>query len=105
MKLQWKKPTPGRVAAWICAPLLALLSGGMMLLGKLFAWRILWIWGLTGLLPGLVQTVLLALPIIISVCMIALSAFGVISALAGMMLHNLGAFVVLINSARILKNK
>ena len=62
MKLQWKKPAPGRVAAWSCAPLLAVLSGGMMLLGKLFAWRILWIWGLTGLLPGMIQTVLLALP-------------------------------------------
>ena len=47
----------------------------------------------------------MALSICISVCMIALSAFGVISALAGTMLHNLGAFVVLLNSSRILKNK
>ena len=47
----------------------------------------------------------MALSITISVCMIALSAFGVISALAGTMLHNLGAFVVLLNSSRILKNK
>ena len=47
----------------------------------------------------------MALSICISVCMIALSAFGVISALAGTMLHNLGAFVVLLNSFRILKNK
>lgn len=47
----------------------------------------------------------LALSIIISVCMIALSAFGVISALAGTILHNVGAFAVLLNSSRILKNK
>ena len=47
----------------------------------------------------------LVLSIVISVCMIALSAFGVISALAGTLLHNLGAFVVLLNSSRILKNK
>jgi len=45
----------------------------------------------------------LALSILISVVMIALSAFGVISALAGSILHNLGAFVVLLNSSRILK--
>lgn len=45
----------------------------------------------------------LALSIIISIVMIALSAFGVISALAGSVLHNLGAFVVLLNSSRILK--
>ena len=37
--------------------------------------------------------------------MIALSAFGVISALAGTVLHNVGAFAVLLNSSRILKNK
>ena len=48
---------------------------------------------------------IMELSITISVCMIALSAFGVISALAGTMLHNLGAFVVLLNSSRILKNK
>jgi len=47
----------------------------------------------------------LVLSITISVCMIALSAFGLISALAGTLLHNLGAFVVLLNSSRILKNK
>ena len=45
----------------------------------------------------------LALSILISVVMITLSAFGVISALAGSILHNLGAFVVLLNSSRILK--
>lgn len=45
----------------------------------------------------------LALSIGISVCMIGLSAFGVISALAGSVLHNLGAFAVLINSSRILR--
>lgn len=46
----------------------------------------------------------LALSIGISVTMIALSAFGVISALAGSVLHNLGAFVVLMNSSRILRD-
>ena len=45
----------------------------------------------------------LALSIGISVSMIALSSFGVISALAGSILHNLGAFAVLVNSARILR--
>ncbi len=45
----------------------------------------------------------LALSIIISLAMITLSAFGVISALAGSILHNFGAFAVLINSSRILK--
>ena len=57
--LQWKKPSAESLAACICAPLLALLGGGMMILGKVFAWRILWIWGLTGLLPGMIQTALL----------------------------------------------
>ncbi len=47
----------------------------------------------------------LVLSIGISVLMIALSAFGVISALAGSLLHNCGAFVVLINSSRLLKAK
>ena len=47
----------------------------------------------------------LALSIGISACMIGLSAFGVISALAGSILHNCGAFAVLINSSRILKTK
>ena len=47
----------------------------------------------------------LALSIGISLLMIALSAFGVISALAGSLLHNCGAFVVLINSSRLLKTK
>ena len=45
----------------------------------------------------------LVLSIVISVVMIALSAFGIISALAGSILHNLGAFAVLINSSRILR--
>ena len=62
MKGKWKKPAPDTVAGWICGPLLALLGGGLMLLGTLFAWRILWMWGLVGLLPGLLQTVLLLLP-------------------------------------------
>ena len=47
----------------------------------------------------------LALSIGISAFMIGLSSFGIISALAGSILHNLGAFVVLINSSRILKTK
>ncbi len=45
----------------------------------------------------------LALSIVISLIMITLSAFSVIDALAGSILHNFGAFVVLINSSRILK--
>lgn len=47
----------------------------------------------------------LALSIGISACMICLSAFGIISALMGSILHNLGAFAVLINSSRILKTQ
>lgn len=47
----------------------------------------------------------LALSIGISAVMIALSAFGVISALAGSVLHNCGAFAVLLNSSRILRTK
>ena len=45
----------------------------------------------------------LVLAVVISFLMIALSSFGVISAIAGTVLHNLGAFAVLINSSRILK--
>lgn len=40
-----------------------------------------------------------------SVVMIVLSAFGIISALVGSILHNVGAFIVLINSSRILKTE
>ena len=47
----------------------------------------------------------LVLSILISVTMIALSAFGVITSLAGSILHNVGAFAVLLNSSRILKKK
>ena len=47
----------------------------------------------------------LVLSIAISVSMIALSAFGVISALAGSILHNFGAFAVLLNSSRILREE
>lgn len=46
----------------------------------------------------------LAMSICISIIMIALSAFGVISALAGTILHNFGAFAVLLNSSRILQD-
>lgn len=45
----------------------------------------------------------LVLSVAISFLMITLSAFGVISAIAGTVLHNFGAFAVLINSSRILK--
>jgi Cd2+/Zn2+-exporting ATPase/Cu+-exporting ATPase len=45
----------------------------------------------------------LALSIGISAFMIGLSSFGIISALTGSVLHNLGAFAVLLNSSRILK--
>ncbi len=47
----------------------------------------------------------LALSMAISALMITLSAFGVISALAGSILHNCGAFAVLLNSSRLLKIK
>lgn len=47
----------------------------------------------------------LVLSMTISVLMIGLSSFGVISALAGSVLHNCGAFAVLLNSSRILKMK
>jgi Cd2+/Zn2+-exporting ATPase/Cu+-exporting ATPase len=47
----------------------------------------------------------LVLSIGISALMIGLSALGVISALAGSVLHNFGAFAVLINSSRILKTE
>ena len=47
----------------------------------------------------------LVLSITISVSMIALSAFGVISALAGSILHNFGAFAVLLNSSRLLREE
>lgn len=39
----------------------------------------------------------------ISFLMILLSTFGVISVLAGSILHNIGAFAVILNSSRILK--
>ncbi|MBR2370640.1 MAG: cadmium-translocating P-type ATPase [Clostridia bacterium] len=45
----------------------------------------------------------LILSILISATMMVLSAFGVISALAGSILHNLGAFAVLINSSRLFR--
>lgn len=45
----------------------------------------------------------LALSFLVSFVMILLSAFGVITALMGAFLHNIGAFIVLINSARIMK--
>lgn len=45
----------------------------------------------------------LVLSLGISFLMILLSAFGVISVLAGSVLHNVGAFAVILNSSRILK--
>ena len=47
----------------------------------------------------------LVLSIGITTVMMTLSAFGVISALAGTVLHNFGAFAVLINSSRILRQQ
>jgi len=47
----------------------------------------------------------LALSIGISATMIGLSAFGIINALAGTILHNLGAFAVLLNSSRIMSSQ
>ena len=47
----------------------------------------------------------LVLSIGITAVMMTLSAFGVISALAGSILHNVGAFAVLLNSSRILREK
>ena len=47
----------------------------------------------------------LVLSVGISVTMIALSAFGVISAIAGSILHNFGAFAVLINSSKLLREE
>ena len=47
----------------------------------------------------------LVLSTLISVVMILFSALGIISAFAGAILHNVGAFVVLINSSRILKTE
>jgi cation transport ATPase len=41
--------------------------------------------------------------IIVSFVMIALSAFSIISSVIAAILHNVGAFIVLINSARIRK--
>ena len=45
----------------------------------------------------------LMLSITTSVIMIFLSAFGIVTAISGSLLHNIGAFLVLINSSRILK--
>ncbi|MBQ9131411.1 MAG: cation-translocating P-type ATPase [Clostridia bacterium] len=45
----------------------------------------------------------IVLSLLISFSMILLSTFGVISVLAGSFLHNIGAFVVILNSSRILK--
>ena len=45
----------------------------------------------------------LVMSIVISLIMIALSAFGLIPAVVGSIMHNAGAFVVLINSSRILR--
>ncbi len=47
----------------------------------------------------------LLLSTLISVVMILFSALGIITAFAGSILHNVGAFVVLLNSSRILKTE
>lgn len=59
MKVQRKGPAADQLAVWVCAPLLAMLGGGLMLLGKVFSWRLLWLWGILGMLPGAVQLFLL----------------------------------------------
>lgn len=63
MKIRWKRPPADWLAAAICGPLLALVGIGLMVMGKLFAWRLFWLWGLMGLLPGVIQTALL-LPVL-----------------------------------------
>ncbi len=45
----------------------------------------------------------IALAFTVSFVMITLSAFGIVSALTGAFLHNIGAFIILINSARLLR--
>ena len=45
----------------------------------------------------------LMLSICTSVVMIFLSAFGIVTAISGSLLHNIGAFIVLLNSSRILR--
>ena len=45
----------------------------------------------------------LVLSIVISLLMIALSAVGILPAIVGSVMHNVGAFVVMINSSRILR--
>ena len=45
----------------------------------------------------------LMLSICTSIVMIFLSAFGIVTAISGSLLHNLGAFLVLLNSSRILR--
>lgn len=62
--LQGKKPSAQQLAAAVCGPLLALLGGGLMILGKVFAWRLFRLWGLMGLLPGAIQVLLLVLPVL-----------------------------------------
>lgn len=47
----------------------------------------------------------LVLSFMVSFVMILLSSFGIITALMGAFLHNIGAFIVLINSARIMKTE
>ena len=47
----------------------------------------------------------LVLSCVVSFTMILLSSFGIISALMGAVLHNIGAFAVLINSSRILQTE
>jgi Cd2+/Zn2+-exporting ATPase/Cu+-exporting ATPase len=46
-----------------------------------------------------------ALSFTVSAVMILLSSFGIISPVAGAILHNIGAFSVLINSSRIIGKK
>jgi len=45
----------------------------------------------------------IAFSFLVSFVMIILSVFGIVSILAGSLLHNIGAFIVILNSSRILK--
>ena len=47
----------------------------------------------------------LILSMLVSAVMIILSSFGVISSVTGAVLHNVGAFSVLINSSRLLSDR
>lgn len=86
--------SPGKKAVLCTQAVLILMAAGLTVLQAV-----------TGYRPLLLLGLMLWLSVGISVTMIALSAFGVISALAGSILHNFGAFAVLLNSSRILREE